>query len=295
MNSDTLNPTWNKLTDEETRVIVFKGTERPYSGKFTNSHAEGIFMCKRCDAHLYTSESKFDSGCGWPAFDQMIEGSVQEIPDVDGHRTEIVCNNCKGHLGHVFKGEGFTSTNERHCVNSISMKFKSKDELIENTTLETVMFASGCFWGTEYFFEQTEGVVSTQVGYIGGHVENVTYKQVCEGNTGHAEAVKVTYDTSITDFRTMCKLFFETHNPEQVNGQGEDIGTQYRSGVFYTTEHQKKIAEELISILETKNGLNVATEVTKATEFWKGEAYHEHYYSNKSATPSCHGYFKLFD
>jgi len=295
MNSKIPNTTWNKLTDEETRVIVDKGTERPYIGEFVNNNENGVYMCRRCDAHLYKSDSKFESGCGWPAFDDMIDRSVQEIPDADGSRTEIVCDNCKGHLGHVFRGEEFTTTNVRHCVNSISMKFETSKEIAENSTIDAIVFASGCFWGTEYFFEQAEGVISTQVGYIGGHVEHVTYDEVCTGTTGHAEAVKVTYDTTKTDFKTMCKLFFETHNPEQVNGQGDDLGTQYRSGIFFTTEHQKETAEELISILETKNGLNIATEVTKATTFWKAEAYHEHYHSNQNTAPSCHGYFKLFD
>jgi len=291
----TPTSTWNELTDEETRVIVYKGTERAYLGEFVDNHEDGVYTCRRCDTPLFKADSKFESGCGWPSFDNTIKGAVEEIPDADGSRTEIVCSNCKGHLGHVFKGEGFTDTSVRHCVNSISMNFESDIDLPKDTTLDTVIFASGCFWGTEYFFEQTEGVTATQVGYIGGHVDNATYEEVSSGSTGHAEAVEITYDTRKTDFKTMCKLFFETHNPEQVNGQGNDIGTQYRSGVFYTNENQKEVTEELISILETKNGLNVATEVTKATTFWKGEVYHENYYSNKSATPSCHGYFKLFD
>ena len=285
---------WNILTEEERRVMVNKGTERANVGEFVNNHTDGTYLCKRCNSPLFKSDAKFESGSGWPAFDDIIENSVQEIPDTDGSRTEIVCNNCKGHLGHVFKGENFTNTNTRHCVNSISMSFVTDADQIENSNLETAIFASGCFWGTEYFFEKATGVLSTQVGYIGGHVDNVTYQQTCTGTTGHAEAVKVTYDNTLTDFKTMCKLFFETHNPEQVNGQGVDIGTQYRSGVFYMTESQKEITNELISILESENGLEIATEVTKATTFWEGEDYHEHYYSTKNALPTCHGYHKLF-
>ena len=288
---------WNTLTDEETRVIVNKGTERANVGEFVNNHEDGTYLCKRCDAPLFKSGAKFESGSGWPAFDDMIDNAVQEIPDADGQRIEIVCNNCKGHLGHVFKGEGFTDKSTRHCVNSISMSFKSDYDFSTkiNQNIDTAIFASGCFWGTEYFFEKAEGVISTQVGYIGGHVDNVTYKEICTGTTGHAEAVQVTYDNTVTDFKTMCKLFFETHNPEQENGQGVDIGTQYRSGVFYMSNEQKTITEELINILETKNGLKVATEVTEASIFWKGEDYHEHYYSTKNALPTCHGYHKLFD
>lgn len=159
--------------------------------------------------------------------------------------------------------------------------------------LERAIFASGCFWGTEYHMQRAEGVESTRAGYIGGHKENPTYKQVCTGTTGHAEAVEVVYDPAKTDYETLARLFFETHDPTQVNRQGPDVGTQYRSGVFYLNEAQKTIAEQLIGLLEGK-GMNIATEVTEATTFWPAENYHQQYYDHTGKHPYCHIYRPLF-
>ena len=114
---------YNPLTDEEKRVIIHKGTERPFTGKFLDNKREGMYTCRRCNAALFPSDAKFDSGSGWPSFDEAIEGAVREVPDTDGRRVEIVCANCGAHLGHVFRGEGMTSKNTRHCVNSLSLDF----------------------------------------------------------------------------------------------------------------------------------------------------------------------------
>lgn len=119
---------WNTLNAEEERIIVHKGTEMPFTGEYNNFKASGIFVCRRCETPLYRSEDKFDSGCGWPSFDDEIDGNVRREPDPDGRRTEILCNSCGGHLGHVFFGERFTQKNTRHCVNSLSMRFIAQEK-----------------------------------------------------------------------------------------------------------------------------------------------------------------------
>jgi peptide methionine sulfoxide reductase msrA/msrB len=283
--------TFNKLTPEEERVIINKGTEPPFSGKYYKFSEEGTYVCKRCGAPLYRSKDKFDSGCGWPSFDDEIPGAIKRTLDADGSRTEITCAHCGAHLGHVFKGEGFTAKNVRHCVNSISMNFEPASGEVKT---EKAYFAGGCFWGTEYLLKDMAGVISTRVGYMGGHTNNPTYKQVCEGNTGHAETVEIVFDPTKTDYEKLAKFFFEIHDPTQLDRQGPDVGDQYRSAVFYTNDSQKQIALKLIDILKSK-GYKVVTEVTKANTFWEAENYHQDYYKNTGKTPYCHVYRKKFD
>ncbi|MEI7485442.1 MAG: peptide-methionine (S)-S-oxide reductase MsrA, partial [Ignavibacteriota bacterium] len=180
--------------------------------------------------------------------------------------------------------------NTRHCVNSISLIFKADMD----NTMDTAYFAGGCFWGVEYLMKTQAGVISTTVGYIGGHKDNPTYKDVCSGNTGHAEALEVVFDPNKVSFEKLAKLFFEIHDFTQVNRQGPDIGEQYRSGVFYLNDEQKKTSENVIKILSDK-GYKVATEVTKANKFWKAEDYHQDYYEVTGKQPYCHVYKKIFE
>lgn len=281
----------NKLTSEEADVIINKGTEMPFTGKYTDNFTKGTYTCKQCDAPLYKSDSKFHSGCGWPSFDDEIPGAVKKTLDKDGRRTEITCANCGGHLGHVFYGEGFTEKNTRHCVNSISMNFIPDTKAQAKT--EKAIFAGGCFWGVEYYFQNAKGVISTRVGYTGGHTKNPTYREVCAHGSGHIEAMEVTYDPTLTTYEELAKLFFEIHDPTQANGQGNDIGEQYLSVVFYTDQRQKETAQKLIDELKSK-GYKVATQLREATVFYPAEEYHQQYYQKEGGTPYCHKRVKRF-
>jgi peptide methionine sulfoxide reductase msrA/msrB len=273
---------YQPLTPEEERVIVHKGTERAFTGEYWDHHEDGTYRCRRCETPLFASSSKFDSGSGWPSFDDALPGAVKEVPDADGMRTEIVCATCGAHLGHVFTGEKFTAKNTRHCVNSVSLDFVPR-----NASSEDAYFAGGCFWGVEYWFEKLNGVISAESGYMGGDVKSPDYKQVCSGTTGHAEAVRVRYDPTMVSYRELAKLFFEIHDPTQMNRQGPDIGTQYRSAVFHTSDEQKAEAERLIKILKDK-GYDVVTAVEPAGVFWTAEEYHQNYYEVKGSQPYCH-------
>jgi peptide methionine sulfoxide reductase msrA/msrB len=281
---------YHSLTLEEDRVINHKGTEPPGSGKFEHFKEPGIFVCRRCDAPLYLSSDKFESGCGWPSFDDEIKGAVRRIPDPDGRRIEIQCQACGAHLGHVFTGEKLTAKNIRHCVNSISLAFLSAKE---NQKYERAIVAAGCFWGVEYLIKKLEGVVSTRVGFTGGDTINPTYEEVCSGNTGHVEAVEILFDPLIIDYETVLKAFFELHDPCQIDRQGPDKGTQYRSAVFYFTKEQQAIAEKLIRILQ-KQGLETTTKVLPAKPFYPAEEYHQDYYQKTGRLPYCHTFTKRF-
>jgi peptide methionine sulfoxide reductase msrA/msrB len=289
--NDQQQPEYRKLSKEESRVILEKGTERPWTGKYTNAKEAGTYICNQCGTALYRSDDKFDSHCGWPSFDDEIKGAVTRVPDADGSRTEIVCTNCGGHLGHVFEGEGFTPKDTRHCVNSVSLDFVPA--VLEKGSYTTAIFAGGCFWGVEYFLQKEPGVLAVVSGYIGGHVKNPSYKEVCTGNTGHAEAVRVVYDPEKTTYEKLVKLFLEIHDPTQVDRQGPDIGSQYRSEIFYINEEQRVVAKKYLDILRDK-GYKVATGLTAASEFYDAEDYHQDYYFENGKAPYCHGYTKRF-
>ena len=155
------------------------------------------------------------------------------------------------------------------------------------------IYAGGCFWGVEHLMEKQNGVIEVESGYIGGSIKDPTYEIICTGVSGHAEAVRVTFNPELINYETLAKLFFEIHDPTQYNKQGPDIGDQYRSGIFYMNEEQAGIARDLLGQLSAR-GLRIATEVREATEFYEAEDYHQDYYFNNGKMPYCHSYTKRF-
>lgn len=164
--------------------------------------------------------------------------------------------------------------------------------MTEKTT-QTAYFAGGCFWGVEYHFQKLTGVINTQVGYMGGRKKNPSYDDVNKGDTGHAEALSITFDSEKISFEKLAKHFFEIHDSTQKDKQGPDIGKQYRSMIFYTDEKQKEIARDLIKQLKTL-GYKVVTKLEKADRFWLAEDYHQQYFSKNNQLPYCHKYTKIF-
>jgi peptide methionine sulfoxide reductase msrA/msrB len=275
------------LTEAQRRVILSKGTEAAFCGTLLDNHKEGTYVCALCGLPLFSSEAKFHSGTGWPSFFQPVDKAhVRELRDTSHGmvRTEIECARCGGHLGHVFE-DGPPPTGLRYCMNSESLEFFEKGtqmpERSQPVKTETAYFAGGCFWGTEDRFAQVPGVVDVVSGYQGGSVEAPTYKQVCTGTTGHAETVRVTFDPARVSYHDLLEYFFVFHNPTQLNRQGPDVGTQYRSAIFAADEKQFKEAAAFVEeqrASERFQGKKIVTQVERAKPFYEAEAYHQDYH-----------------
>lgn len=279
------------LTPPEALVIEGKGTEAPFTGKYDDFFGAGTYHCRRCGAALYNSTDKFDAHCGWPAFDESIPGAVRREPDADGVRTEIICAACGAHLGHVFTGEHLTEKNTRHCVNSISVTFvPNMQDAADPMAPQIAVLASGCFWGTEYWLSRLNGVIATEVGYAGGWLRDPLYRQVKAGDTGHLECVRVVFDPNKVSYEEVLKMYFNTFDFEQADGQGPDIGPQYRSAVFYTNLAQKNQAEQALEKLREK-GYKPVTQVRPLDIFYpEHDEFHRRYYDKKKLAPYCHSY-----
>lgn len=281
----------NRLTDIERYVMEQKGTERPFTGEYYDFFEEGTYVCKRCGTALYRSKDKFRSGCGWPSFDDEIKGAVRRLLDADGRRTEIQCAKCGAHLGHVFIGEGFTPKDTRHCVNSVSLKFVPLKKKYSN--MKEIYFAGGCFWGTEHYFKQLRGVVDTQVGYANGNTDNPTYREVCTDKTGFAETVRVVYDPDVITLEFLTEMYFRAIDPTSVDQQGPDIGSQYRTGIYYKDDADKVEIGKVYDSMRQKLGSRMAVEFLPLKNFYYAEEYHQDYL-DKNPAGYCHLPSSLF-
>ncbi len=278
------------LPPEILRIVRDKGTEAPFSSPLVNPVKSGTYLCRACGIALFRADSQFNSHCGWPSFDDELPGRVERRLDSDGHRSEILCQNCQAHLGHVFEGEHLTPRNLRHCVNGSAIEFVA-DTSLQKT--EEIILAAGCFWGVQYYLDRLPGVIKTEVGYSGGHIESPSYEIVCTKTSGHLEVLRVLFDPEKTNLEAVLKYFFEIHDPTQMNGQGPDHGPQYLSAIFYYDEQQKHIAESVMAELH-QLGYTLSTRCLAVQIFWPAEVYHQQYYEKQQGTPYCHHRIKRF-
>jgi peptide methionine sulfoxide reductase msrA/msrB len=292
------------LTPDQYRVTQRNGTERAYSGEFWLHDEPGIYVDVVSGEPLFASVDKFDSRTGWPSFTKPVDRrNVVTKRDFTMlfPRTEVRSAHGDSHLGHVFKDGPRNRGGLRYCINSAALRFVHRDDLeaqgySDYVTLfseedsmseyKTAVLAGGCFWGMQDLIRRQPGVVSTRVGYTGGRNDNATYRN----HPGHAEAVEIVYDPAQTDYRALLEFFFQIHDPSTKDRQGNDLGSSYRSAIFYVDDEQKQVALDTIADVDAC-GLwpgKVVTEVVPASDFWEAEPEHQDYLQRIPNGYTCH-------
>jgi len=276
-------------------VTKKQGTEPAFNNAYWDEKRPGIYVDANTNEPLFSSLDKYDSGTGWPSFTKPISSNIQEVKDdsLGVLRTEV--RTTESHLGHVFN-DG-PNGGERFCINSAALKFipykdlekQGYSEYKQLFNFKEAYFAGGCFWGVEHLFAQLEGVVDVISGYSGGNIEKPSYELVSSGNTGYAETVKVIYDPSILSYKKLVDYFWRVHDPTQENRQGPDVGTQYRSVIFYSTSEEKQIAIKSKEEFDAKKVFKnpAVTQIIPFKKFYSAEEYHQDYVDNNSGYV-CH-------
>ena len=304
-----------KLTSLEYAVTQKCETEPPFDNQYWDNHAPGIYVDVVSGDPLFSSLDKYDSGTGWPSFTKPLEPKniVEKTDSSHGMtRTEILSQRAHSHLGHLFP-DGPGPSGLRYCMNSASLRFIPLADMekegygkylsafekaglwplkpsSKKESLETVDLAGGCFWGMQEILRKIPGVVKTEVGYEGGHTPHATYEDVHTGKTGHAETVRVVFDPHRISFSELLGYFFRMHDPTTLNQQGNDIGTQYRSAIFYHSEKQREIAEKMKKEVEESHQWPrpLTTEIAPTGPFWRAEDYHQDYLIKHPHGYTCH-------
>lgn len=295
LTSEELETIVADLTPEQVRITQHAGTEPPFCSAMNNNKEPGTYVSVVGGLPLFRSGSKFDSGSGWPSFfepfdpDHIIEHEDRSAGMV---RTEILDARSGAHLGHVFD-DGPPPTGKRYCVNAAALTFIPEGEPLPPESrpvkAEVAYFAGGCFWGIEDRFAKHPGVMDAVSGYQGGETANPTYEQVCGGKTGHAETVQVTFDPNRTTYRDLLEEFFRMHDPTTRNRQGPDVGSQYRSAIFASTEEQEKAARAYVDELSDAGkfrGREIVTIIEPAGPFFAAEEYHQDYHAKHGGSCS---------